>query len=93
MITNRLSGLSIVVPVYNEEKTVVRVLSDLLGLEVDFPLEIIVVDDGSSDGTAEKIKGFEIDHIKPAALGGDSSPENLQVLCRKCNNAKRHYRM
>jgi len=42
---------------------------------------------------AEKIKGFEIDHIKPAALGGDSSPENLQVLCRKCNNAKRHYRM
>jgi len=29
---------------------------------------------------AEKIKGFEIDHIIPAALGGDSSPENLQVL-------------
>ena len=42
---------------------------------------------------AEKIKGFEIDHIIPAAAGGDSSPENLQVLCRKCNNSKRHYRI
>jgi 5-methylcytosine-specific restriction endonuclease McrA len=42
---------------------------------------------------AEKIKGFEMDHIIPAAFGGDSSPENLQVLCRKCNNNKRHYRI
>ena len=42
---------------------------------------------------AEKIKGFEIDHIKPHAAGGDSSIGNLQVLCRKCNNSKRHYRM
>ena len=42
---------------------------------------------------AEKIKGFEIDHIKPHAAGGESSIENLQVLCRKCNNSKRHYRM
>ena len=41
----------------------------------------------------EKIKGLEIDHIKPHAAGGDSSLENLQVLCRKCNNSKRHYRM
>ena len=58
MITTRLSGLSIVVPVYNEERTVDRVLSDLLGLEVDFPLEVILVDDGSSDGTPDKIKKF-----------------------------------
>ena len=41
----------------------------------------------------EKIKGFEIDHIKPHAAGGDSSIQNLQVLCRKCNNSKRHYRL
>lgn len=41
----------------------------------------------------DKIKGFEIDHIKPNASGGDSSFQNLQVLCRKCNNSKRHYRI
>jgi 5-methylcytosine-specific restriction enzyme A len=42
------------------------------------------------EGTAhiDKIKGFQIDHIKPNAAGGTSELENLQVLCRKCNRAK-----
>jgi len=48
---------------------------------------------GQGTTHVEKIKGFEIDHIKPNAAGGDSSIQNLQVLCRKCNNSKRHYRM
>jgi glycosyltransferase involved in cell wall biosynthesis len=56
--TTRLSGLSIVVPAYNEERTVEKVLSDLLGLKVDFPLEIILVDDGSTDGTRKKIRKY-----------------------------------
>jgi glycosyltransferase involved in cell wall biosynthesis len=49
--------LSVVVPSYNEERTIMRVieavsrvdLSTPLGMEVEF--EIIVVDDGSTDGT------------------------------------------
>jgi 5-methylcytosine-specific restriction endonuclease McrA len=48
---------------------------------------------GEGSTHKEKIKGFEIDHITPNAAGGDSSLLNLQVLCRRCNNAKRHYRM
>lgn len=48
---------------------------------------------GSGTTHAEKIKGFEIDHIQPHATGGDSSLQNLQVLCRNCNNSKRHYRV
>lgn len=48
---------------------------------------------GEGSTHTEKIKGFEIDHITPNAAGGDSSMQNLQVLCRKCNNSKRHYRM
>jgi 5-methylcytosine-specific restriction endonuclease McrA len=48
---------------------------------------------GEGTTHAEKIEGFEIDHIKPNAAGGDSSIQNLQVLCRKCNNSKRHYRI
>ena len=48
---------------------------------------------GKGKTHSEKIKGFEIDHIKPAAVGGSAKIDNLQVLCRKCNNSKRHYRI
>lgn len=48
---------------------------------------------GQGASHLEKIKGFEIDHIIPNAKGGQSSMENLQVLCRNCNNSKRHYRI
>jgi len=41
--------LSVIIPAYNEEKTIVRVLHDVLRL--DHLLEIIVVDDCSVDGT------------------------------------------
>lgn len=31
---------------------------------------------------------FQVDHIIPINKGGKSVPENLQILCRKCNGAK-----
>ncbi len=31
---------------------------------------------------------FQVDHIVPMNKGGKSIPENLQILCRKCNGAK-----
>jgi 5-methylcytosine-specific restriction endonuclease McrA len=34
-------------------------------------------------------KRTEIDHIDPRSNGGKADFENLQPLCRKCNNAKR----
>jgi hypothetical protein len=45
-----MEKLSVVVPVYNEVKTVAAVVDRLR--RVDLPLEIIVVDDASTDGTA-----------------------------------------
>ena len=29
-----------------------------------------------------------IDHIEPLCLGGTDDPENLQVICKTCNNKK-----
>lgn len=37
---------------------------------------------------AKSRRYMQIDHIKPMAKGGLSVPENLQVLCRKCNLTK-----
>lgn len=57
--------LSIVVPVFNEEKTILSVLEALDVLAVPkAEKEIIVVDDGSSDATATKIGSYLKAHKK-----------------------------
>ena len=43
--------LSIIVPVYNEETTVGAVVERLLAIELPVAREIVVVNDGSTDGT------------------------------------------
>ncbi len=35
-----------------------------------------------------KITGEHVDHILALALGGDNNPENLQILCPRCNTSK-----
>lgn len=45
--------ISIVVPVYNEERTVAEVIERLLAIDLPAPREILVVNDGSTDGTRE----------------------------------------
>jgi len=50
--------ISIVVPVYNGEKTVVQTIECLLRQSLA-PDEIIVVDDGSTDGTREALRKFD----------------------------------
>ncbi len=52
--------VSIIVPCWNEEKTVSKTLNSLLNLR--YPknnLEILAIDDGSTDGTFEVLKKFE----------------------------------
>jgi dolichol-phosphate mannosyltransferase len=51
-----MKNLSVVVPFYNEGELVVEVLNELLSALPD--AEIIAVDDGSSDGTADRIKSI-----------------------------------
>ena len=45
--------ISIVVPVYNESRTVASVIERLIAIELPAPREILVVNDGSTDGTRE----------------------------------------
>jgi len=46
--------LSVIIPVYNEKSTISEVIDRVKA--VDIPKEIIVVDDGSRDGTTEVLK-------------------------------------
>jgi glycosyltransferase involved in cell wall biosynthesis len=45
------SLLSVIVPVFNERSTVAEVIRRIKAVEVPMDVEVIVVDDGSSDGT------------------------------------------
>ena len=45
--------ISIVVPVYNEARTVASVIDRLIAIDLPAPREILVVNDGSTDGTRE----------------------------------------
>jgi glycosyltransferase involved in cell wall biosynthesis len=48
--------LSIIVPVYNERDLVVKSVRNLLATDLGIEREVIIVDDGSTDGTREIIE-------------------------------------
>ena len=64
-VTRRRSGyhlrntvkLSVLIPVYNEARTIDQILRLVSAVPVE--KEIVVVDDGSSDGTAEVLRGWD----------------------------------
>lgn len=59
--------VSVVIPAFNEEKTILNCLASLSG-ELDDLLEVIVVDNNSSDRTATLVAEFAQDHPKVRLL-------------------------
>src|SRR6056297_2096937 len=55
--------VSVIIPAYNEEKSIENTLKSVLSSE--YPnFEVLVIDDGSSDSTYEKAKKFESDKVR-----------------------------
>jgi dolichol-phosphate hexosyltransferase len=67
--------VSVLMPVYNERHTIERAVSDVLAAPVADEWELIVVDDGSTDGSAELLRN-------------GSWPERVRVLTHDRNRGK-----
>jgi glycosyltransferase involved in cell wall biosynthesis len=53
--------LSILVPVFNESRTVASVIARLKIIDLPVPREIVVINDGSSDGTREVLDALPVE--------------------------------
>lgn len=50
--------VSIVIPMYNAERHIKNVLNAILNQDYSAPLEVIVVNDGSTDNSLEVVRDF-----------------------------------
>ncbi len=52
--------LSVIIPAFNEEQTIQTILEKVVSVKLidDFKMEVIVVNDSSTDGTRDKVEGF-----------------------------------
>ena len=63
---------SVVIPCKNRVRTIADAIQSALNQKTDFPYNVIVVDDNSTDGTVEKIKQF-IDNPRLVYIAQDKS--------------------
>lgn len=56
--TNMSIDVSIIIPAYNREDSIVRAVNSLLEQDTKALFEVVVVDDGSKDSTAERVKSI-----------------------------------
>jgi glycosyltransferase involved in cell wall biosynthesis len=70
--------LSVVIPVYNEVRTIEQVIDRVRAAEI--PVEIVIVDDGSRDGTRDLLARLRD--------GGDAASADLRIVLHERNQGK-----
>ncbi len=73
--------LSVLIPVYNEERTIEEVVQRVCAVKI--PKEIILVDDGSTDGTRDILVRIQSDKNH-----ANDSLNELKIFFQPCNEGK-----
>jgi glycosyltransferase involved in cell wall biosynthesis len=71
---NQKPLVSIICATYNQKDYIAQTIEGFLMQKVDFPIEIIIHDDASNDGTADIIRKYEAEH--PDLIKGIYQTEN-----------------
>jgi len=71
--------LSVIIPVYNERRTVMKLLRQVARQPLSLHKELIIVDDFSSDGTREFLQETDLEHL----LSGNGANSVKLVLHQK----------
>lgn len=67
--------LSIIIPVFNEEKNIEKIISLVFKVPLDMTKEIVIIDDGSKDKTAQILKKYQTN-------------KNIKVIIQPKNQGK-----
>jgi cellulose synthase/poly-beta-1,6-N-acetylglucosamine synthase-like glycosyltransferase/peptidoglycan/xylan/chitin deacetylase (PgdA/CDA1 family) len=82
-------GVSVVIPAYNEEAGIAAAIRSMATSTYPGPVEVVVVDDGSTDGTARVVRGLGLPGVtlirqpnagKPAALNRGIAEASYDIL-------------
>lgn len=66
-----LNEASVIIPVKNRARTIGDALESALGQQTDFPFNVIVVDNGSTDGTSEILASCHDPRLNVISLTGE----------------------
>lgn len=79
MLNNKIKKLTIIIPVYNEEKTVKQVLSKIKKIKLPVQKEIIIIDDGSKDNSRKIIQSL---------IKNNNNPSIIKTIFKNKNEGK-----
>lgn len=75
-----MARISVIIPLYNKAQTISRTLQSVARQSVQ-PLEVIIVDDGSTDGSAEVVESMALEQVRVVrqANAGVSAARNKAI--------------
>jgi len=88
---SELPAISVIVPCHNEERVIAHTIRGLLAL--DYPadkIELLIINDGSTDATAEVVRGFTEPRVRllevPKALAARGKSGALNFALRQASH-------